>query len=542
MTNLERSNTNINVKRSNTLKSLRRAGTEIKRAGTGLKRAGTGLKRAGTNGLKRTGTGLKRAGTGAWKWINAEDVKFDENSQPMGQTFFQRNDTYKRLNKLDPKFKSQQQLEEGTSPLKNDLSNESLTQDQASPSQPPQPQRPQLSAYEQELEQRHREIQRQKLEERLRLQAEAAAKGEEYIIETEESPKPRRKVKDPEKEERRRSKVPKALYDPEVRKQLEELKQHKPFFMYTVTILQIALMIITLGVNFMYTGHVFDNINNNIYFGPNVGTLIHMGARYVPCMKEFSDKSKNIEISLCPLGIQGSVENNGNFRYSNNETIPADVEICNLSDLCGMGGIKEGEVPNQWIRFISPIFLHAGLIHIFINLIFQIRTGIQMEKDFGTWRMMIIYMASGIFGFVFGADISYKTPSVGCSGALYGLLACLLLDLLQNWKLIVNPGKELIKMLVIIIFSLGIGLTKFIDNFAHFGGFITGILTGLIFMPTIIFGKWDLRRKRFLMVISIPILIFMFIWAFRSFYKGDSKCNWCKYVTCMPIRDWCKDL
>jgi len=350
-------------------------------------------------------------------------------------------------------------------------------------------------------------------------------------------------MKDPEKDERRKSKVPKALYDPEVRKQLEELKQHRPFFMYTVTTLQIILMFVSFGVNYLYTGHIFDNYHNNIYFGPNIGTLIHMGARYVPCMKEltYSDPKKNFKMTICPQGISGSVVNTGIYRDTNNKTIEKD--ICTIGDLCGMGGIEEGEVPNQWIRFILPIFLHAGLIHIFINLIFQIRTGIQMEKDFGTWRMMIIYMASGIFGFAFGADISYNVPSVGCSGALYGLLACLLLDLIQNWKLIVNPWKELIKMLLIILFSLGIGLLRFIDNFAHFGGFITGILTGLIFMPTIIFGKWDLRRKRFLMVISIPILIFMFIWVFKSFYKeGDSKCNWCKYVTCVPIGDWCKDL
>jgi len=144
MQNLERSNTTINVKRSNTLNQLRRAGTEIKRAGSGLKRAGTG-------GLKRAGTGLKRAGTGAWKWINADDVQFDETAQPqpiMGRTFFQRTDTYKRLNKIDPKYKSQMQLEEGStsSPLKQSLSDEQINVEPKT-----QPQRPQLTAYEQEL-------------------------------------------------------------------------------------------------------------------------------------------------------------------------------------------------------------------------------------------------------------------------------------------------------------------------------------------------------------------------------------------------------
>jgi len=473
MQNLERSNTTINVKRSNTLNQLRRAGTEIKRAGSGLKRAGTG-------GLKRAGTGLKRAGTGAWKWINADDVQFDETAQPqpiMGRTFFQRTDTYKRLNKIDPKYKSQMQLEEGStsSPLKQSLSDEQINVEPKT-----QPQRPQLTAYEQELEQRHREVQQQKLQEQLRLQNEAAGKGEKYIVESEETI--RRKKRDSDKDERRKSKVPKALYDPEVRKQLEELKQHKPFFMYTVTILQIILMIVCFIVNIVYTGSLFDNMKNNVMLGPSAGTLIHMGARYVPCMKQMNvERARMFNITICPKGVEGSIVNDQGYKSSSTHEIITE-NLCSLGDLCGMGGIEQNEKPNQWIRFIMPLFLHCGIIHIVINLIFQVRTGIQMERDFGTWRMMIIYLASGIFGFAFGADISYNVPSCGCSGALYGLLACLLLDLVQNWKLIVNPWRELIKMLIIIVFSLGIGLLRFVDNFAHVGGFIVGIFSGLIFI------------------------------------------------------------
>ncbi|OUM59421.1 hypothetical protein PIROE2DRAFT_35230, partial [Piromyces sp. E2] len=307
-----------------------------------------------------------------------------------------------------------------------------------------------------------------------------------------------------------------------------------PYFMYTITALQIILMIVSLIVNYMYTGNLFDNMQNNVMLGPNYGALIHMGARFVPCMKPLDEnRARNYTVNLCPKGVKGSVVNDKGYVYPGSQELVKE-NLCNLSDICGMGGFEENKA-NQWVRFIVPIFLHCGIIHIMINLIFQIRTGIQMERDFGTWRMLIIYMASGIFGFAFGADISYAVPSVGCSGALYGLLACLFLDLVQNWKLIVNPKKELVKMVVIIVFSLGVGLLPLIDNFAHVGGFITGIFSGLIFMPTIIFGKWDLRRKRFLMVISIPILIGMFIWVFRSFYEtGKSSCKWCKYVTCIP--------
>jgi len=145
-----------------------------------------------------------------------------------------------------------------------------------------------------------------------------------------------------------------------------------------------------------------------------------MGARYVPCMKQMDyNRTQNFQLTICPKGVHGSVINDKNYVSSVTHEVIKD-NLCNLSDLCGMGGLDDINKPNQWIRFIAPIFLHCGIIHIVINLIFQIRTGIQMEKDFGTWRMMIIYMASGIFGFAFGADISYNVPSVGCSGSLYG--------------------------------------------------------------------------------------------------------------------------
>jgi len=96
-------------------------------------------------------------------------------------------------------------------------------------------------------------------------------------------------------------------------------------------------------------------------------------------------------------------------------------------------------------------------------------------------------------------------------------------------------------MFSIILFSLSIGLIPFIDNFAHVGGFIMGILTGLVFMPSIIFSKRDLRVKRILKLISIGLIIFSFIWVFKQFYESKDDCKWCHYLNCLPIKDgWCE--
>jgi membrane associated rhomboid family serine protease len=63
----------------------------------------------------------------------------------------------------------------------------------------------------------------------------------------------------------------------------------------------------------------------------------------------------------------------------------------------------EGDV--RW-RFIVPMFMHGGLTHIVFNLLFQMTTGFDLERTFGWWRVALIYLISGTFGFIFGASFS----------------------------------------------------------------------------------------------------------------------------------------
>ncbi|KNC97771.1 YD repeat (two copies) [Spizellomyces punctatus DAOM BR117] len=319
-------------------------------------------------------------------------------------------------------------------------------------------------------------------------------------------------------------KLPAALHNPKVRIQLAKLKPHRPWFLGLMTLLQVGTLIASFVINQKNTGSIIQTNPFNYMIGPTSGVLISMGARFVPCMRTGTGL-ENVTRIECPIGIQGSQEGG---------------TICTLADICGFTGLN-GEVPNQWYRFITAIGLHGGVLHLAFNMSFQVRTGFQMEKDFGWWRIAAIYLASGIAGFVFGANFNPLTPSVGCSGALYGLMACLLLDLFQNWRLISRPWLELFKMLIQIVISLLIGMLPFIDNFAHIGGFYTGIVAGLLFMPTIHFGKWDKWRKRILMIIALPALVLIMVFLIRGFYGSGPGCTWCKYLNCIPGMPWCEE-
>ena len=58
---------------------------------------------------------------------------------------------------------------------------------------------------------------------------------------------------------------------------------------------------------------------------------------------------------------------------------------------------------------------------------------------------------------------------MGCSGALFGLIGYMFIDVIVNWKDIANPVRELVKLLIVTIISLVLGLLPGLDNFCHLG-------------------------------------------------------------------------
>ena len=78
--------------------------------------------------------------------------------------------------------------------------------------------------------------------------------------------------------------------------------------------------------------------------------------------------------------------------------------------MCGMGGFPgTPKAPNQFWRFITPIFLHTGVVHLLLNLTMQLRQGLQMERDIGSLRMGLIYLICGISGNLLGSLLAPRS-------------------------------------------------------------------------------------------------------------------------------------
>ena len=125
---------------------------------------------------------------------------------------------------------------------------------------------------------------------------------------------------------------------------------------------------------------------------------------------------------------------------------------------------------------------------------------------------------------------------MGPSGALFGVIACLFVELFQSWQMIARPLVALLKMTFIALLLFLAGLLPYVDNFAHIFGFIYGFLSAFAFLPYVTFGTWDLRRKRIQIIVSLAALIGLTVIGCILFYvKQEFKCPGCGYLNCIPL-------
>ena len=141
--------------------------------------------------------------------------------------------------------------------------------------------------------------------------------------------------------------------------------------------------------------------------------------------------------------------------------------------------LKDG----QYWRFLSSIFLHFGIEHLGANMLSLYIFGERVETALGKTGLLSVYLFSGIGGGILSLFISNLThsyaASAGASGAIFGIIGAMFMIVIKNH----GKFKELTtyKAALLIGYSLFAGFTGTgIDNAAHIGGLITGIIFGLI--------------------------------------------------------------
>jgi len=137
----------------------------------------------------------------------------------------------------------------------------------------------------------------------------------------------------------------------------------------------------------------------------------------------------------------------------------------------------------EWWRLLTNIFLHGGLLHIAFNMWALWNLGQLCESLYGRWTYATIYLTCGVGASLASAAWHPYVPSVGASGAIFGLAGALIAAFkLGEFSVPRSALTGTLRSLgAFVVYNLVFGFAlPGIDNSAHVGGLVTGLIVGAL--------------------------------------------------------------
>ena len=162
-------------------------------------------------------------------------------------------------------------------------------------------------------------------------------------------------------------------------------------------------------------------------------------------------------------------------------------------------------------RLLTCCFLHIGILHLLMNMYALFSVGIMLEPFLGKTRFIVAYLLTGLTSSITSLWWHDLTISAGASGAIFGLygvfFALLTTNLIKE-----EVRKPLLSSIgFFIIFNLGFGVQGGIDNAAHIGGLLGGVLIGYALVPSLKKNNDKVLSYTTLGLVSAAVLITSFM-------------------------------
>src|SRR5206468_7460612 len=151
----------------------------------------------------------------------------------------------------------------------------------------------------------------------------------------------------------------------------------------------------------------------------------------------------NVGIYLLELALGGDINGTGNRIYERGALV-INAQYADGS----LAGVAHGE----WWRLITAAFLHYGPIHLGLNMLVLWFIGPALEEYFGRWRYLLLYLVSGLAGSAGALLVTPNSPTVGASGAIWGLMGAAVL--LEARRIYVFGGQAMGLVVFNLIFTL----------------------------------------------------------------------------------------
>lgn len=175
----------------------------------------------------------------------------------------------------------------------------------------------------------------------------------------------------------------------------------------------------------------------------------------------------------------------------------------------------------QWWRLFTAFFLHIGVLHLLLNMYALLYIGLLLEPYLGKTRFLAAYLVSGIAASTTSLWWHDLTVSAGASGAIFGMygvfLALLTTDLLDK-----SAKKALLTSIAVFVgYNILNGLkpNSGIDNAAHIGGLLSGLIIGYAFVPSL--KQFENKAIKFSTIGALTIVLLISSFTVYSTLPND---------------------
>jgi rhomboid protease GluP len=161
-------------------------------------------------------------------------------------------------------------------------------------------------------------------------------------------------------------------------------------------------------------------------------------------------------------------------------------------------------------RLFTSCFIHIGIFHLLMNMYALAYVGVLLEPHLGRTRFTAGYIFTGLIASTTSLWWHDLIISAGASGAIFGLygvfLAMLTTDLIEK-----SARRSLLtSVLVFVGYNLLNGFKEGIDNAAHLGGLVSGLVIGFVFIPSLRDADEADRKTKALSYILVAVAGFIF--------------------------------
>jgi rhomboid protease GluP len=130
-------------------------------------------------------------------------------------------------------------------------------------------------------------------------------------------------------------------------------------------------------------------------------------------------------------------------------------------------------VMNGWYwQLFTAMFVHVDIVHLFGNMFFLFIFGLRAEELFSVQEYFAVYFLSGLAGNLLTLLFGPSMVSAGASGAIFGVFGACTIYVRRA------VGQSIIGALLFSFFLLMMNSGGNVNNLAHFGGLVAGLLIG----------------------------------------------------------------